>query len=328
MEKRVSLAIFRKQKIKIYFDKNYKIDKLLPQYDIEVGKVEKKVFYKTLKFISNNLVNKYWNNYKLGKSNYLEARIASKKQNINKKKDAKFFRNVIFLHIFRDSPFDTIDRKRIFFDYSQWVTDTLNILKHSKEEWLLREHPAAKRWGENSREILQRVLDKNFSGKFPQNVQYSSKKISNIDQFKNAKRVVTYSGNAHLEAGCFGIKPIILSNCTIVQFDKNNYFKPKNLRNYKNLLLKNSEDKIFILKPNQVKTFRRIIFIKQNLLDFAKDLDSFKIFYIDNRKQLKKLFYKIYKKIRLNKDYFEKLGENLGIKITQSINSKYLKYFI
>ena len=185
-----------------------------------------------------------------------------------------------------------------------------------------------KTMGWKFREILQSVLDKNFCGKFPQNVQYSSKKISNIDQFKNAKRVVTYSGNAHLEAGCFGIKPIILSNCTIVQFDKNNYFKPKNLRNYKNLLLKNSEDKIFILKPNQVKTFRRIIFIKQNLLDFAKDLDSFKIFYIDNRKQLKKLFYKIYKKIRLNKDYFEKLGENLGIKITQSINSKYLKYFI
>lgn len=325
---RLSLAIFRQKNIKIFFDKNYKVDKIINQYDIEVGKVDKKTFIKTFKFLTDKIINRYWNKYKLGKSNYLEARIASKKQNINIKKSPKFFKNVIFLHIFRDSPFDTIDRKRIFFDYNQWITDTLTILKDFKEEWLIREHPNAKRWGENSREILQEILNKNFNGKFPQNIKYSSESVSNIDQFKNAKRVVTYSGNAHLEAGCFGIKPIILSNCTIVKFDKEIYLKPKSYIEYKKFLMKNSTDRIFILKPNQIKIFRRIIFIKQNLLDFRKELNAFKIFYADDKKYFKKLFNKIYKSKKSYKNYFEKFGENLGKKINQSINSKYLKYFI
>ena len=325
---RLSLAIFRQKNIKIFFDKNYKIDRIIPQYDIEVGKVDKKTFIKTYKFLTDKIINTYWNKYKLGKSNYFEARIASKSQNINIKKSAKSFKNVIFLHIFRDSPFDTIDRRRIFFDYSQWITNTLNILKDSEEEWLLREHPSAKRWGENSKEILQSILDTNFNGKLPQNVKYSSENVSNIDQFKTAKRVVTYSGNAHLEAGCFGIKPIILSNCTIVKFDREIFLKPKSFTEYKKLLMKNSADRIFTLKSNQIKIFRRIIFIKQNLLDFRKELNAFKIFYIDDKKYFKKLFNKIYKSKKLYKDYFEKFGENLGKKINQSINSKYLKYFI
>ncbi len=321
---RVALALFRKEKIKIFLNKNFKIDKLKLNYDIEVGKVNKETFSKTLKFINKFEINNYWKEYKKGKSNYLEARIAGNSK-INKKN--LNFKNVMFLHIFRDSPFDTIDDKRIFFDYYDWINSSLQIIKNSKENWLLREHPSAKLWGENSRDIVQSILNQNFEGQFPKNIKYSSEKFSNIEQFKNAKRIITFSGNSHLESGCFGIKPIIISNCTISGFNKKNYLKPKNIQDYERLLLKNSNDKIFKLDQDQINKYRRIIFIKQNLLEFGKDIDSFKVFYVDDVKKFEKLFKNILKKINTKLKFFEQLGFLLNKRKTQSINSKYLKFF-
>ena len=55
---------------------------------------------------------------------------------------------------------------------------------------------------------------------------------------------MTYNGTSHLEAISFGTKPIIISHCTMTNFNNDSYFKPKNLEDYENLLLNNHNFKI------------------------------------------------------------------------------------
>ena len=83
-----------------------------------------------------------------------------------------------------------------------------------------------------------------FGNHHPKNIKFEENLRSNIDQYKNTKRLVTFSGNSHLEAACFGIKPIIISNTTLCDFGKKFYFKPKRIDHYQNLLL-NGEEKKF-----------------------------------------------------------------------------------
>ena len=73
--------------------------------------------------------------------------------------------------IFRDFPFADIDRNRIFADYISWIEQTLDILKFSKEDWLLRLHPSYKRWGENQHTTLNKIILRNFNGELPKNIR-------------------------------------------------------------------------------------------------------------------------------------------------------------
>ena len=124
------------------------------------------------------------------------------------------------LHIFKDSPFENIDRDRIFSDYYNWVLETLKILKYSKENWVIRAHPSAQRWGENQKQIIFRMFKKVFGTHQPKNIKFEENLKSNIDQYRITKRLVTFSGNSHLEAACFGIKPIVISNTTLCDFGR------------------------------------------------------------------------------------------------------------
>ena len=99
--------------------------------------LDKKIYNQSFKFVKNSEINRYWNDFINGKARYFEARIASEIKNKQKypliKKE-----NVLMLHIFKDSPFENIDRDRIFSDYYNWVLETLKILKYSKENWVIR----------------------------------------------------------------------------------------------------------------------------------------------------------------------------------------------
>ena len=77
-----------------------------------------------------------------------------------------------------------------------------------------------------------------MDGNFPKNIQFINNKLSNLESLKNANRVVTFSGNAHLEASCLGIKPIIISDCTLKDYGINFFHKPKNLSQYKEIFIK------------------------------------------------------------------------------------------
>ena len=137
------------------------------------------------------------------------------------------------LHIFKDSPFTNIDRNRIFADYYVWVLETLKIISQSKEKWVIRKHPSADRWGEDQKKIINEIFFKIFRDKIPKNIVFENNEKSNLSQLRLAKRLVTFSGNSHLEAACFGIKPIIISKTTLCSFEKELYFKPQTYTDYK-----------------------------------------------------------------------------------------------
>ena len=152
-EKRFLLAYLREQNVNIFTQAVTNIHRQKKNKDISWGDVDKKLALKFYK--KTRIINKYWNNRIKGKGTYIASNIASR----NKKNEIlnnKNF-NVIFLHIFRDSPFNVIDRDRIFVDYFDWFKKTLKILKDSKETWYLKLHPIHKKWGENQKQIILNI---------------------------------------------------------------------------------------------------------------------------------------------------------------------------
>jgi hypothetical protein len=318
------LAYLRKNKVEIIFQSFNVLRKLNANVDLSANYLSKNVYKKSKIYISNKEIIKYWKLYLTGKANYIDAKLSS----TIKSKNKRYFENVVFLHVFRDSSFDCIDKDRIFADYFDWVVATINIIKDSKETWLLRQHPSAKRWGEDTDVIMNYIKMKYFNGKFPKNLVYKTADTSNINQFKNANRVVTYSGHPHLEASCFGKKPIIISRTTLSDYNKELYFKPKNYNEYKKIMLINSNDKRFKLKNKYIIECKRILFLVHSIVNFGNDVGTKSVFSNVNKKVINKIYKDIFKKIFTRSKYMKKLGMNIGSKLDQSINYKYIDKFL
>ena len=47
------------------------------------------------------------------------------------------------------------------------------------------------------------------------------KRVSNLEIFKTASKILTFSGTPHIEAMCFGLKSIIISDVTLSAISKN-----------------------------------------------------------------------------------------------------------
>ncbi len=292
--------------------------------DQVANSLDKKIFVKSLKFLNKKKINTYWRNFLSGKSKNLESKNASK---LGEK--SKVSKNVIFLHVFRDSPFVCIDKKRIFADYFDWFFSTLKIISNSNEFWQIRTHPSSLKWGEDPKKIIKFIKRKYFSGKFPKNVEFLNNSLSNLKSLKFAKRVVTFSGNVHVEAACHGIKPIIISNSTLVDYGKELFIKPKNLEEYKKILLKDSSDEVFKLNKKQINTSKRIIYLLHNSCNFMKELKSGEIFFnLLKKNHLIKIYNDIYFQLFKNRQYLEQLSSIITTKVNQSLNSQFIKYFL
>ena len=147
-------------------------------------------------------------------------------------------------------------------------------------------------------------------------------------EFKNANRVVTYSGHPHLEASCFGKKPIIISRTTLSDYNKELYFKPKNYNEYKKIMLINSNDKRFKLKNKYIIECKRILFLVHSIVNFGNDVGTKSVFSNVNKKVIDKIYKDIFNKIFTRSEYMKKLGMNIGSKLDQSINYKYIDKFL
>jgi hypothetical protein len=269
----------------------------------------------------------YWNGRLMGHGNYEDAKIAFHKTSY--KKNNHNFNNVILLHIFRDSPFNVIDRKRIFSDYVDWIDKTLRILKYSKEDWIIRPHPNFKRWGENSYKTYKEILNKIANNNDLKNVKFLNDKIPNIELLKKAKRILTFSGTVHVEAACLGIKPIVISDCTLSNSASGRFvFKPKNLNQYKNLLLANSNSSIFKLNNKQKRDSIFMLFIRESIVSLRKELGAISIYRSDSDKIRDYEFNNIYKNLDKKNYFLRETGKSLGTVTQNTISQKYLKYFI
>lgn len=267
---RAMIAVFRKKNVKVICHANSSLYILPKSQDISWAMPNLKM----INTLNSNLLfkksNRYWKRRILGNGNYEEANIAAKKNIFFKK--SSIYKNIIMLHIFRDSPFHIIDRNRIFADYIDWIKYTLEILKLSKEKWLIRPHPNCLRWGENSRKVYFNIVKRYLIKISNKNIKFDSLKLSNIEILRNAKRVVTYSGTAHIEAACLGIKPIIISNTTLNHYDKNIVLKPKTVKEYSDLLLKDCQS--FTLNKKQIMFAKFILFFNENISHIRGDLNS------------------------------------------------------
>jgi hypothetical protein len=230
------------------------------------------------------------------------------------------------LHIFKDSPFYIVDNKRIFNDYFDWFIETIKIIKNSKEKWFIKLHPSHIKWGEDQILVINSLLKKNNLS-LPSNVFIETESFSNLDIFKTANRIVTYSGTAHLEVACYGIRPIIISRTTLYDFDKTSVLKPKNISDYKKFLLSSSSSNFLKLKPINILNSKKLLFIRENILTLKNDLNSFYIYRNDSsslrNKEFKLVNYntlKIYNKLKL-------LGSCLVFNLTRTVSLKYLKFY-
>ena len=148
---KAKIAQFRKDKIKIIGHTSESYFELKNHKDMMWMIIDKNHINHLNKKLLNNYSYKYWKQRLLGYGTGEDTRVASKSK-IKLKKEK--YKNIMMLHIFKDSPFNYIDRNRIFSDYYEWVEKTLEILCNSNETWIVRPHPNAQRWGENSEKIF------------------------------------------------------------------------------------------------------------------------------------------------------------------------------
>lgn len=214
-------------------------------------------------------IRSFWELRKIGKSRYEEGIMAAVS---TKRPDNKTPKNIIFLHIFRDSPYEYIDPDRLYADFVDWVLDTLRIIAVSGEDWLIKLHPAAARWGENQAKWVAAIAFEVFGpAGLPSHIAISADEYSNFDLFHHASRVVTYSGAAHLEAACSGVRPIVISHTTLASFDSGLVLKPRNKSDYEKMLLVPSASKVFALSKNEQSLARQVLFVRDNVLGLGRD---------------------------------------------------------
>lgn len=315
---RATIAYLKKKKVKIFCQANYNIYKL-DYNDSAWNQISNKFYLKIKKTIKKKKLLKYLSNRQKGLSEYEDANLASKLNN----KLKEYPKNVILLHIFKDSPFNYIDKNKIFFDYFEWIYETLKIISTSKEKWSIRFHPNAKRWGESQTIILNNIISLfKFQNK---NLTIDSNLVSNSFVFSNVKRVVTFSGTSHLEASCYGIKPIMISRSTLEKINKKFVIKPKNLSEYKKLIMLSSDNEIFKQKKKIILISKYLLFIRENILTLKKDLDGMYIYRGDCKKNHIIEMKKIKSKINKNLKFLTEVGLSLRNGYKHSISKFYFK---
>jgi hypothetical protein len=281
------LAEFRRQKILIFAHAENVIHRLDPEQDSSCMFMLRHQWDIIFNLVDEVEVKDYWIARNAGRSTYTDAKAAFRKTREVTHDTPK---NVLMLHIFRDSPFNYIDTKRVFADYVEWVMTTLVILSKSSETWLIKTHPSADRWGENQHLWLQRISKTAFGGIWPKNLIISDGEYSNVDLFRHAVRFVTFSGTMHLEAACEGVKPIVISEVALHTFDKSFVFKPKTKYEYETLLMAPSSDNQFRLSDSGCLTAMKLLYIREKFLSFGPEVGAFTIYRADSKEYLEKDF--------------------------------------
>jgi hypothetical protein len=271
-----------------------------------------------LKVVSNNDAAMYWDNRLTGKGKFYESNVINKFNNKNIEDDI----NVIMLHVFRDSAFNFIDKERIYADYIDWVYSTLEILKKSEEKWYIRMHPFSYRWGEDSLKFLHNIKKKLKLGN--ENFIVLEDNISNNLIFKNAKKIVTYSGTAFLEFACYGKKSIIISDVLPKQYQNQIAIKPNSKNHYEKLLLEEIKNNDFILKDSEILLSKKILFSRENITNLASDTGGFFTYRSDKIDLIEKEFKQVELKVKENLELFKQLGSKYSNnEFTHSVSMKF-----
>jgi hypothetical protein len=190
-------------------------------------------------------------------------------------------------------------------------------------------HPNFKRWGEDSSKIVDLIVNQKLHLKnLPSNIILEKPHLrSNLDLFKNVKRLVTFSGTSHLESACFGVKPIVISKTALGEYNKNAVFKPSNYKQYYDLLIKNNDKKFFRLPNSMVRDAKLLLFIRENILSIKNDLNGLSLYRSDKKEIIRKNFYNISNNLEFNLNYLNLIGSKLFNGLTHTLSKKYINFF-
>jgi hypothetical protein len=265
------------------------------------------------------IANEYWDARTRGESSYHDSN-----QAIIQRKNIKNGTppNIVFLHVFRDSPFNYIDQSRIFADFSDWVLYTLKAIADSNEEWLIRCHPSATSWGECQQTWLDSFCKRLFGGKWPTNIAVDSD-YSNISVLQNGKRVLTYQGTVHLEAASLGIKPIVITDVTLNMFDPEFAHKPKSREDYSRLIKMPAIAQDFQLSQEAINTARILLYIREKVLSFREDTGAYTVRRLDGNAAFIEELRSVEKMSCYFSEKMVRLGESMANGLEHSISLKY-----
>lgn len=306
-------SVFRKKKIPVFCQAVSNLYKQPEKKDENWNILHnKKLREKLLKKISYSVAQEYWTNKFLGKGDYYDSNLAYKKQKFNRN-----IKNIVMLHIIRDSPYLALDKSRIFINYIDWINHTIKIISKSKEKWYFKVHPNSKSWGEDPKVLLNKLIKNNKA----KNITILDN--GNLKLMRNLSKVVTFSGSVTYEAISLGIKPVIISNNSICYYDKSTILKPKSLNEYEKILLSKDCMK-FKTSKEQIKTAKKFIYINEKVMTLTKDLNSIPIYRTEKKK--KTLDYvMVNKSLKKNLPFLKKLGYLISQGLTHTLSKKGLK---
>lgn len=234
------------------------------------------------KALSNMVINEYFDKRITGNGVYEDSNNMYAKASRSR---LDLPSNVIFLHIYRDSPFNVVDRGRIFRDYFDWIEQTIRIVSNSRENWSLRLHPSADRWGEDNKRITEHILQLNGS---PSNIIIEESSDRSVyDLLSTRGRIVTFNGTIQIEALCFGIMPIVISDSMGARYVPENVLKPVSSKNYRDLLLmpKDAFNKEYN-SDEHIEIGKRLLFYRECVANLKSKLNIPYLYRGDTTKQI------------------------------------------
>lgn len=179
--------------------------------------------------------------------------------------------NVVFLHCLYDSPNHNFDQERIFYDYIDWITKTLEVISRDDRPWIVRTHPHSALLGEDTYNVLCRYpkVRKLFKSS---NIFLQFGHAAKLPPLSAFLKIVTYCGTVAEEAVSYHRRPITIAHTFVSQLFPDLCFKPTSFSDYEKLLL-SKHDKIFSLPPDSVSSFdcyqKRIADIIPSALRFS-----------------------------------------------------------
>jgi len=289
-------------------------------------KISKKNIKKNIKKIGINKIEKFYNLRKGGKlyGSYVPINTIKKVYGLNEdNKIVKFTKkinkikknhqvNVLALHCFSDSPHLCADM--IFRDYYDQFLQTINFIRNNNEKtfWIIKPHPARSQYHEEG--IIEKIIYR-YKNEL-ENVIMCPEKINNSTLFKLSDNLINCVSTISLEFACHGKRSIIAGDAPY--FHKDLFFKPKNKKEYFNLI-KNFHKLKTKLNNKEIILAKRILYLIEkeanNNLRKSKILPDIALYKMDEKSYVKYFNKKIEKKNNfsiLNDPLYKSLDSQLS----------------
>lgn len=322
---RALIARLMRDRVRVICQSSYNLYDLDNYFSIGAHTMNRSEWEPLYDLCKREEVEAFWCSRSKGETSYFDASLAAKGFGGGK---VDIEKNVIFLHVFRDSPFNIVDRNRIFIDYYDWVDKTLRIISDSKENWLFKIHPNAARWGEDSLRTLRTHFRHAFGNILPKNIRIDDGSVSNLDILINAKKVVTFAGTVHLESACLGIRAITVSQTTGGSASDTLVHKPRDMSEYRRLLLDGWEKEKFSLPPQDIRLARTLLYLREKVLTFSEDIGAVPIYRGDGADVINDEYRSIAKSLPNFKDFFVDMGSEFYKGLRRSVGSRYHRRYV